>query len=385
MPAPTPSLKSVEVLAKVNAILAGDVSHFIPEDDATIQRLLRDAARSISANPAYAYAALAGVYQLTGNAEKARYNADNALKLASSEYRLIGHKSSILINLGFCSEALEVYQRGSNPEFGQMTWMWPQGYACGAFNSMVKHLRRARAMQIDLHGLDTETAEKAAAVLEKTGISESQIATALDIIGTVLREHKLFYLGPIPKVTVFDEPGHEPFIHMAYSVGVASSSAHELYQEFVDRASTPLQHFRIACPCQFALTSLNMPVKPRDLLESARQVREHQLTEAGHRTAISRAYYAGYHAARQFHDSLPTPGSVKEAKGVHEQLATQLVNPTVPTTHPSHIASKRIGYMLRDASRVRITSDYRLTDTLVDKDADDVLQKSDSILTLCKC
>jgi hypothetical protein len=232
VPAPIPKLKSVEVIDRVNVILK-DLTHFIPEDDLVIRRLLKDAENSIKTNAAMGHAALASVYQLTGNADKARHHSNNAIELASGDYVLLGNKSSILINLGFHSEGLSVYQKSANPELGQMTFVWPQGYACGAFTTMVKHLNRARKMKLDLKGLDVETAEKAAAVLEKTGVSESQVAAALDLIGGVLREHKQFFVGPSPQVTVFNEPGHDPFIRMTYGVALSPSAAHDLYREFI--------------------------------------------------------------------------------------------------------------------------------------------------------
>lgn len=235
MPAPIPKLKSVEVIDQVNVILK-DLAQFIPEDDLVIRRLLKDAENSIKANPAFGHAALASVYQLTGNVEQALHHANNAIELASGEYTLLGNKSSILANLGFYSEALRAFEKSANPELGQMTWVWPQGYTCGAFSTMVKYLKKARKMNLDLKGLDVETAEKAAGLLERIGVNESQIAAALDFVGDVLRRHKLFYVGMTPKVTVFDEPEHEPFIRTTYSVVVSPSAAHDLYREFIARA-----------------------------------------------------------------------------------------------------------------------------------------------------
>ena len=234
MPAPIPKLKSVDVIDRVNAILK-DLTTFVPESDLEVRRLLKDSEDSIKASPALGHAALSSVYQIIGNAEKARYHIENAIKLAPSEYALIGNQSSILANLGFYSEALRVYEKSANPELGQMTWVWPQGYAIGAFSTMVKHLTKARKMELDLKGLDVETAEKCAVVLQKSRVTESQIVAALEFVGSVLRDHKLFFVGPNPRVAVFNEPGQEPFIRMTYGVAVSPSAAHQLYLEFIDR------------------------------------------------------------------------------------------------------------------------------------------------------
>src|SRR6516162_2374748 len=127
MTAPIPRLKSAEVVDQVNKILR-DITRFLPEDDLIIRRLLKEAETSVKANPAFGHAALASVYQLTGNAQKARHHATNAIELAPSEYVLLGNKSSILANLGFHSEALQCFQQAVKPERGQLSWVWPQGY-----------------------------------------------------------------------------------------------------------------------------------------------------------------------------------------------------------------------------------------------------------------
>jgi tetratricopeptide (TPR) repeat protein len=237
MPAPIPKLKSVEVMDRVNAILK-DLTAYVPEDNVEIRRLLKDSEASIKVNPALGHAALSVVYQIIGNAEKARYHIDNAIKLAPSEHLLLVNKSSILINLGFYSEALPVYVKSASPESGHMTLAWLQGYVCGAFTTMATHLKKARKMQLDLKGSDVETAERAAAVLEQTGVDERELAGTLDFLGAVLRDHKLFYVGVTPHVVVFNEPDHDPFIRMSYQVAVSPTDSHRIYMEFIERMTT---------------------------------------------------------------------------------------------------------------------------------------------------
>lgn len=127
-----------------------------------------------------------------------------------------------------------------------------------------------------------------------------------------------------------------------------------------------------------------MPVKPRDLFESAKLVHAHQKSEAGSRAAISRAYYAAYHAARKFHGSLPKLGSVGAKTGRHEQLAAQLINPGISSEDPKYYSSQSIGYELRDFHRLRVTSDYDLGETVVDDDVEAALLICKTILESCK-
>jgi hypothetical protein len=128
-----------------------------------------------------------------------------------------------------------------------------------------------------------------------------------------------------------------------------------------------------------------MPVKPRDLFESAKLVHAHQKNEAGNRAAISRAYYAAYHAARKFYSSLPKLGSVGTTTGLHEQLVAQLINPGIPPEDPKFYDSQSIGYELRDFHRLRVISDYDLAEKVGDDDVESALLTSKSILETCKC
>ena len=128
-----------------------------------------------------------------------------------------------------------------------------------------------------------------------------------------------------------------------------------------------------------------MPVKPRDLFDSARLIRAQQLNEAGCRAAINRAYYAAFHAARSFHSSLPMPGRVGTANGTHEQLIAQLISPGVPSDHPKYYDSQSIGYILRDIYKLRVTSDYYLAEGVEADDAEEAILTSEKILKSCKC
>ena len=125
-----------------------------------------------------------------------------------------------------------------------------------------------------------------------------------------------------------------------------------------------------------------MSVAPRQLLDSAKLIRAHVTNEAGHRATISRAYYAGYHAARDFHSSLPSVGSLSVTSGLHEQLCERLQNPTIPTMDARHLRSRQIGAILRDFHRKRVIADYQVTEQVADTNADEALVLSERLLSL---
>jgi hypothetical protein len=127
-----------------------------------------------------------------------------------------------------------------------------------------------------------------------------------------------------------------------------------------------------------------MSVAPHNVLASANLIYDSQNDEAGCRAVISRAYYAAYNAANDFHLSLPSAGIPAQQRGIHERLVEQLVNPTLPTTDERNIASRRIGWMLRDCHRDRVIADYYLDETVGATTADKVLRASRKILDLAQ-
>jgi hypothetical protein len=232
--APIVKLKADDVVTRINLLLA-TVTHYLPAQDPIIAELIGDARKSIPVNAAAAHSAWACACQLAGDVEEAVYHIDNALKLESGNEFLLANQTSILVNLGFMSKAQVAYARAAAPERGQMTHVWNMGYVCGAFQSMREILKKAEAMKIDVGGLDIDTAIRAASLMDQLGVRDSDVAKILDVVGEVLRAHRLFYLGATPKIAVFEGEGHAPFISMAYEVGVSAEEAFDLYYEFVNR------------------------------------------------------------------------------------------------------------------------------------------------------
>ena len=123
-----------------------------------------------------------------------------------------------------------------------------------------------------------------------------------------------------------------------------------------------------------------MSVGPLDLIDSARLIRETQPSEAGQRAAISRAYYAAFHAAAYFHAGLASQGKWLPQTGSHGQLINQLAYPTIASTDPAFHVSRRIGNMLRDVYRERVLADYKLTQNLRDADVEFSMRTANAIL-----
>jgi uncharacterized protein (UPF0332 family) len=125
-----------------------------------------------------------------------------------------------------------------------------------------------------------------------------------------------------------------------------------------------------------------MSVVPRELLACVQELHKTQSAEAGYRAVISRAYYAAYHAAFDFHKSLKSPGSVGSAAGRHEQLIAQLINPTIKSSDPKYSTSRRIGYLLKAVYHARVKADYYIAAVVSDAEAESAMLQAEDIFEL---
>ncbi|MDO8310680.1 MAG: hypothetical protein Q7T25_01945 [Sideroxyarcus sp.] len=123
-----------------------------------------------------------------------------------------------------------------------------------------------------------------------------------------------------------------------------------------------------------------MSITAPDLMALAAHLETHP-GEAALRGAISRAYYAAFHHAKAWHDSLPSHGlAPQQGGGTHHELANRLISPTLPAGDPRIVISKSGGYLLRHAHGLRVRADYLINDTMQSSDAADAIAKAQSIL-----
>lgn len=100
----------------------------------------------------------------------------------------------------------------------------------------------------------------------------------------------------------------------------------------------------------------------RELVECAEELMRNATDEPQFRAVCSRAYYGAYHAAYAFHRRLRAPGTVRQARGRHEQLIEQLCNPMISLSDEHYALSKAIGGTLRTLREARVTADYHLSE-----------------------
>lgn len=124
-----------------------------------------------------------------------------------------------------------------------------------------------------------------------------------------------------------------------------------------------------------------MSATPDEMLTCAKDLCARADCETKYRASISRAYYAAFHAARNFHIGLPTPGSVGNASGgVHAQLIAQLANPGISKNNKKYYLSQALGKSLRPLVDARVDADYHLHLNIEKQFADDILLQATELV-----
>lgn len=110
-----------------------------------------------------------------------------------------------------------------------------------------------------------------------------------------------------------------------------------------------------------------MPVSPIEMFESAKLMTDATGDESYQRSCISRLYYSGYHAAKEFHCKLSTPGNQAPDGGSHENFVHQLAHPSIPETDKSHDVSIELAQYLKKGLLNRRLADYRINEVVNDR------------------
>jgi uncharacterized protein (UPF0332 family) len=127
-----------------------------------------------------------------------------------------------------------------------------------------------------------------------------------------------------------------------------------------------------------------MSVAPKDLLSQAKRLYAQASNEADYRNVVSRAYYAAYHEAIRFHQSLPTQGKSPSKKvGVHAALIAQLFYPTIPQTDELYLTSRNVSRHLSWLQDKRVKADYQLDVDFEGASCGEVIRRTERLFELC--
>jgi hypothetical protein len=130
-----------------------------------------------------------------------------------------------------------------------------------------------------------------------------------------------------------------------------------------------------------------MSVTCDDLVEAVRRSNAAANCEADWRGVCARAYYSIYHCGRSFYESLEAaglPGSLDPEKkgGLHEDLYTRLLRPSVPESDARRSTSRQVGALMSNLHSQRVKADYKPWESMDKVAADNGVAKCRNALAL---
>lgn len=141
----------------------------------------------------------------------------------------------ILANLGHQDRALKLFQQVSSPEKGEFSTLVPMGVCVGAFRTLASHIEKARQMKLtNLEGLPLDEIGEAAAVMERAGVSDEDVARALSVAGRTLVDYGFTFVGEVGFDAV-DVSGEASVLRIRFPLNTGPDTATALYLEFLDR------------------------------------------------------------------------------------------------------------------------------------------------------
>ncbi|WP_041741476.1 hypothetical protein [Collimonas fungivorans] len=142
----------------------------------------------------------------------------------------------LMANMGLCLEAQPLYAKYSGPNTGNFTKDFELGLSCGAIRQVASFLQNAKKMSLtNLESIPMDIIENAEKMLNEFEISDVQIGQLMDVVGSVLQDEKMFYIGTCPEIEVIDLPGVLRTTLLTYSLPTSSDRAVDLYLDFIDR------------------------------------------------------------------------------------------------------------------------------------------------------
>jgi hypothetical protein len=222
------------LIADINRVLLQAPRH-VSSDDFWFRRVLVEAEKLKATSRHEAHNVLAQLYGIAGDAEQAEHHINTAIHLRY-DYAYICNKAVVLSNLGFFSKARAPFMQAVDPRHGLFTSRWNLGICLGCFHALARFDAQARQMNLEnIEAVDSRLIGKAVRMLDDIQLSEETLAGALDVVGEMLRENKLFFVGSGPNVFVWDEDPLEHFMSMVFKVRIPVADAIGLDEELGER------------------------------------------------------------------------------------------------------------------------------------------------------
>lgn len=215
------------------ATLESRIGHFLPPDHDEIRSLLASADQLAKADAVEASHLRGRIHTLTGDRAPVDYWFANARRLAD-EWRVDFNHASCLASLGHFSDAAALTRRFLSIDTGALT-------TTVSLAVSVLDLEGAAAAYAELHrahltprGVDPEFTKTSLKVLNAFGVSIGQAQRALDVVGELLREQGLWWLGGRPRLSAHHDDDGAGILYQL-PIAVATAEAVRLSNEVLER------------------------------------------------------------------------------------------------------------------------------------------------------
>lgn len=232
-----PATIASDVLGEIRA-LALSAGHYFSENAPEIRALAAAIDRLQKADAREAFLARAKLYMLCGDVDGAFGQLRKADALGFDRFA-IAARAIVQINLGFVSDAQKSVAIAADPTGGYFSSYAPLVVNAGAIRTFEALLCSADKLQLEIDQDFSRKICDAASILAEANITDSEVGKYLDVVGEIMRENKVFYLGDSPDLFVWAKDEANRFIHFTFKLPFDSKTAErldtDLITRFVDR------------------------------------------------------------------------------------------------------------------------------------------------------
>lgn len=236
---PAPRTIASEITNQVLDIVEAG-SRYSPADDLFYRRLLKSAEALINADPIQGYLNKAYVVHLTGDYEAAKRIYKIVTLLDPNQTDLPRTLSQIAFDLGYFSDAREIYEDDSSTLDGHhISYALNAGIHLGAFRTLQLRIQEAGKMKLRVQDyIDPEMIDRIVNILEFTNTTDDEISSLLDCAGEILRKHKIFPALPQGRHV----SSHSELVHMRLFVAGSLERVSKMNLELAELVAAKVEH-----------------------------------------------------------------------------------------------------------------------------------------------
>ena len=224
-----PVTKSNELIEEINEFLES-ARAYRTEDEFWFRQKKREAEKLLKVSPIEGHNVLGNLYGTAGDLGGVVRHFDMATKIENLPI-LWGNRAGIISNLGYFSDAQDAYAIAAAPEQGYFSNHLSLGLLVGAFHKIVELSAIALRMNSTFDREKFDIARRAAMLMDEFSVTDRDLGTILDVAGEILREERMFFMGNMPNILVWDQDATEKYLAISFRLPVSGHRASVLDAE----------------------------------------------------------------------------------------------------------------------------------------------------------